>query len=1388
MERRLSLLALLLMALGGGYLAPRPNDEPQGESRSAARPPAAQERPASARRSSLDSPAPMASELLDEFLTIELPQAPRELSPGRSPGTPEPYPDDAGPAGPIHQPAGLDEGRPDAPRLPQIRELAADLKFGVEFLVATVPDPIDAHVGWQFDPVFDAIQRAFEEDGFVLDRYWFPWMEYAQHAEAVPHDRPWAEYAGSPGVALFRPLSPLARGADDAANLQAGGASTTDSETRLWIVFLVGETPTSGVHKPALAAAFEYISRWDATRAAEGNLEIGIAGTMYSGSSLSVRTTIQQWVATPAQSEPIEGAAGGGRADLGPRVRFWIVAGGAMDITNKPTLQFQAPIGAWSPSTAVTSEYHGAKVPSSALNDIVFEVLLKDVDSRQIAMLSEANTVYGEATASPADGLHRRGRSETEDGARGGADDKRLQRIMRLAYPMQIGQLRTAYEKRHAFSARVPPAFALRPRPRLEPSLLENPNSNDLPPVFSPHAPQSVERTISQTLAAIADHDIRYVLLVGTDEEDIIFLARLIRASGLDVQLITYSNDLLFLHPDYNRYLQGMLIVSSYPLFMANQKWTGWRDPRRVRPAEAARRQFSNAWAEAAYNAVLAQLARRQRTPWLPQDYAIPFLPDSQKPPIWLTVVGRGGLEPVRCFPEYCDTPAEPAQFPKLDEAGGYDYVLRRNHAGDAPSAAEPPLSGDDDFDVLHLQLQFGQYGLIAPVQCLFSWFCIANAWQFLGSRRRGKPAAKEENSPRPFSRWLATLDRLALFNSGDGGKACEARLYQLCFFLALLLMLSLLTLPALVLVSFPFTWSELHWRHVATLVSAALAWISLSCVLFSFPDPLNPDQQKSWGGCQPPIVLACALTAFGHLFVWWVKSLHDSADAGAAKGGLASLAAMLGVIAVSAPCTTIGVYTALRVSKTAASQPAKWITYISLAGLTLFGGWAATMAQFNVVGSAAPDVRRTVAIFATRAARLTGGVSPLVPAFLFTAAFWIICVGHLRRLRMRARYPMASPFPTQSDEPLLAGIGERIDDLRDTIVSPRCAWWGWPLYVALSALGILLIFGKPRTIMEESAFEWFAMLAIPLTFTAAVLMLIHALATWACLSRLLRRLARHPIVEACARLPEAFKQPVAAQLLASLPEVEEAGNQLENWPAVEAVINGGPGCLSQPLPGAAPNQLAAELFGKSLDQSREFVRQGIKHSDRLPEIDDKGAELWALADEESRQAVPLIQHTWRGSPLAADSHGKTAPASALKSSCAAAAEAFIAIQILNTIRCGLAHLRNFLRTALLIVLLFLAAMNSYPFQPRQLLLAFAWLVGLATMSTAVYLFVQINRDALISRLSDGVPGRVTWDWHFAVSLVLYALLPLLVLLSMQFPQLSDYLSSPINALLKVVK
>ena len=64
-----------------------------------------------------------------------------------------------------------------------LEELAAALGgYHVTTLIASLSDPTDSRLGYDFDMATEAIQRAIESEGYTLDRFRFPWLDSGSSA------------------------------------------------------------------------------------------------------------------------------------------------------------------------------------------------------------------------------------------------------------------------------------------------------------------------------------------------------------------------------------------------------------------------------------------------------------------------------------------------------------------------------------------------------------------------------------------------------------------------------------------------------------------------------------------------------------------------------------------------------------------------------------------------------------------------------------------------------------------------------------------------------------------------------------------------------------------------------------------------------------------------------------------------------------------------------------------------------------------------------------------------------------------------------------------------------------------------------------------------------
>ena len=148
--------------------------------------------------------------------------------------------------------------------------------YSIRFLIATVPDPADSGLGYLFDQTMAAIQRALEMEEYVIDRAWLPWKPSgAEAGKSGPDPRLQDKH---PGLILFR------RG-------HIGG----EAKRSVLAMLLVGETPTSGIHKGAFQNAVRIIRNCPAEAMPETERErIRVVGPYFSGSSISLRTVLER--------------------------------------------------------------------------------------------------------------------------------------------------------------------------------------------------------------------------------------------------------------------------------------------------------------------------------------------------------------------------------------------------------------------------------------------------------------------------------------------------------------------------------------------------------------------------------------------------------------------------------------------------------------------------------------------------------------------------------------------------------------------------------------------------------------------------------------------------------------------------------------------------------------------------------------------------------------------------------------------------------------------------------------------------------------------------------------------------------------------------------------
>ncbi len=523
-----------------------------------------------------------------------------------------------------------------------------DLHDDVRCLIACVPHPIDSTSAYRFDGLIDAMQRAAERKGWVLDRYFYPWPRRMKNApiEAAVQEFGLILKYSPLGINLILKYPPLIDHSEHQPGVLLLRNTNNDPSSRLLLIFLVGEMATTGLDKKAFAASLHLIKK---SKEHRDSKMIRVVGPFFSGSQLSLEQTIRTWA----------------EREKGEKPTFRVISGDATSIDKEKLRCNCAP----------------AKVifDATALPDVsVFAALLEHLDlgSRlpngqftfkgDFAVLYESNTTFGQRAAGPSDRHKGSGTGPTF-----------------FPFPLHVSEVRSAYNKTTnstretalrlpSFGSKLPARADDGNYPRdVEPSL------------DSPWTAVTSERLLGEMLETISRERFRYVFIVATDVRDQLFLAGLVRQHCPESRLVFTNSDLLFTHPDYSADLRGSLVGSSYPIYDRNQRWSF--------PFRGAERRFffPGPGEQGCYNAVLALLDRESSGDLI--EYGPPFLAsvcsadadklsqdlskgpiDRRRPPVWISIIGQGGLYPLSAIP------ARLARDKDGKEIDSYrDYVFR---------------------------------------------------------------------------------------------------------------------------------------------------------------------------------------------------------------------------------------------------------------------------------------------------------------------------------------------------------------------------------------------------------------------------------------------------------------------------------------------------------------------------------------------------------------------------------------------------------------------------------------------------------------------------------------------------------------------------------------
>ena len=505
----------------------------------------------------------------------------------------------------------------------------------LQFLIATVPNPISTHLPFSFDRIVEIIQQAAQDNGYEYESSWLPWnepKEYSGLSDELTEEGLQDEQEKQPGVLVFR--NPYGRIPD------AGGEGGL-------VVFLVSELPTGGIQEEEFANAMAWMRQIGGL---SPDPEIKILGPNFSGSLVSLLRSLQFTTPKFVSGKPT----------------FTVFSGSVSSTASH----------AWF-NERLAAEFRGSKFRTAMEGDSTqIERFCRYVHSQgyptdRIAILSEDETAFGGANP----------------GTEPGTDPQNcLQASTKLYYPRDIATLRSAYEEQSIFNSTKQGANSNNATTTLRGDLSEPANSKhdtvrNYGGQLTPLAQESVLLDITDVLE---DRKAQFVVVRSTNSLDQIFLARFLRRTVPEIRVVLDGSDLLFRRGEEGSSLRGVMILSTYPLMTWQQDWTSTRYPelkwwrKLIPPAQTGSGGNYRIFGED--NAQGMYLAARELIPdqspagtalWA-ADYTPPAwarsgrnLDADQRPATWLTVIGHRQFWPVAVLNPYtlsdcgqnCSTP-----------------------------------------------------------------------------------------------------------------------------------------------------------------------------------------------------------------------------------------------------------------------------------------------------------------------------------------------------------------------------------------------------------------------------------------------------------------------------------------------------------------------------------------------------------------------------------------------------------------------------------------------------------------------------------------------------------------------------------------------------------
>jgi hypothetical protein len=462
---------------------------------------------------------------------------------------------------------------------------------------------------------------------------------------------------------------------------------------------------------------------------------------------------------------------------------------------------------------------------------------------------------------------------------------------------------------------------------------------------------------------------------------------------------------------------------------------------------------------------------------------------------------------------------------------------------------------------------------------------------------------------------------------------------------------------------------------------------------------------------------------------------------------------------------------------------------------------------------------------WSARLPHLESGISPILPVLLLLAVgywwAWLslrgISLVDLRRPRLPDRTDLPSNLYRISDEE-----GEDLRKVAHPLI------FNWKVLVPLAGLLavalILLEWRHPLQALEGLTFDWGYSAFLAIMIAAYLSCLLRLVFTWFKCRQILAGIDRLPLREAFTRMKGLSWHSLWTPGGSTIRETYKVMTRgLENLARLRHVIGEDPTKLGHVARKKICEQISSttltlqeaykayeEIISREGRQEAGYESQQPKRATffkkiasltekmqkyrrQQPESDKALRELMgkveALQKQMARTAAFLIDGllvpSWASQSTPVVSQDKRmaepqlAPIQVL-------AEEFAALVYVNFLITVLLRMRTLVICAAGMYVFIVASFSVYPFEPHVTLqmLAIALLVFMG--ACVGYVYAEMHREAVLSRLTDTEAGELGWD--FWVKFASAAAIPVFSLLAILFPAINQFLFSWLEPALKTMR